>query len=234
MAFIKIDREFLQSDFWLREPFTYGQAWVDLIGMANWADKDKFFRHQHQRVKRGQIVTSQQALAERWKWSRNKVRTYLRNIERAGMVQIDSTTNYTTITIEKYGTYQDRPPTKRQEKAQLTASARPTDGQLTATQEEYRKKEYPNGYIYPSRADLRSYVEEEGLSADPDEIFDYYEAVGWEINGKPIKDWRAVCRRWKSYEKPKAEQSQEDQDAELHRLLDIMEKGGNIYDTTGS
>lgn len=147
MGFIKIDRELLQSDFWLREPFTYGQAWVDLIGLANWAEKDKFFRHQHQKVKRGQLVTSQQFLAERWKWSRNRVRTYLRNLERAGMVTTESTTNYTTVTIEKYALYQDKPPTKGQQNHQLTANARPTDGQLTATQEEYKEeKERKNIY----------------------------------------------------------------------------------------
>lgn len=147
MGFIKIDRELLQSDFWLREPFTYGQAWVDLIGLANWAEKDKFFRHQHQKVKRGQLVTSQQFLAERWKWSRNKVRTYLRNLERAGMVTTESTTNYTTVTIEKYALYQDKAPTKGQQNHQLKANARPTDGQLTATQEEYKEeKERKNIY----------------------------------------------------------------------------------------
>lgn len=147
MGFIKIDRELLQSDFWLREPFTYGQAWVDLIGLANWAEKDKFFRHQHQKVKRGQLVTSQQFLAERWKWSRNRVRTYLRNLERAGMVTTESTTNYTTVTIEKYALYQDKPPTKGQQNNQLKANAWPTDGQLTAIQEEYKEeKERKNIY----------------------------------------------------------------------------------------
>lgn len=147
MGFIKIDRELLQSDFWLREPFTYGQAWVDLIGLANWAEKDKFFRHQHQKVKRGQLVTSQQFLAERWKWSRTKVRTYLRNLERAGMVTTESTTNYTTVTIEKYALYQDKQPTKGQQNNQLKTNARPTESQLKDTQEEYKEeKERKNIY----------------------------------------------------------------------------------------
>ena len=93
-----------------------------------------------------------------------------------------------------------------------------------------RKKEISKDIYIPLRADLRAYVEEEGLKVDPDEIFDYYEALGWEIHGKVIKDWKAVCRRWKSYEKPKEEQSA-DETAELHRLLDMMERGENIYDT---
>ena len=53
------------------------------------------------------------------------------------------------------------------------------------------------------------------------------------INGKAVKDWRAVVRRWKNYGNPEQAASKEDEDAELHRLLEIMEKGGNIYDTTG-
>ena len=197
MGFIKIDRELLQSDFWLREPFTYGQAWVDLIGLANWAEKDKFFRHQHQKVKRGQLVTSQQFLAERWKWSRNKVRTYLRNLERAGMVTTESTTNYTTVTIEKYALYQDKAPTKGQQNHQLKANARPTDGQLTATQEEYKEeKERKNIYTPTASTEDRlsyggvfltdaEYDELEGMVEDKMAFLDVLDRVGEWLKDNP-------------------------------------------------
>ena len=128
--------------------------------------------------------------------------------------------------------YQDKPPTKSPPNNQRKANASPTDGQLSTTQEEYKNKEIPSVYI-PSRAELSAYVTEAAIPIDPDDIYDYYEAVGWEINGKPVKDWKALCRRWKQYDEPKKE-SQEEHDAEVNRLLDILEKGGSIYDTTGS
>lgn len=231
-TFFKIYRSLLDDPLWLSEPFTYGQAWVDLIGLANFADKDKFYRGQYQRVKRGQVVTSQQALAERWSWGRRKVSTFLRNLESAKMCTVTVTPYGTTITIEKYAFYQDT----RTAKSTTDGTAKSTtDAQRTHNGRTHNKKdkEGKEEIYIPSRADVAAYVSDKALPGDPDEIYDYYEAVGWEINGKPIKDWKAVVRRWKSYGKPKQAASKEDEDAELHRLLEIMEKGGNIYDTTG-
>lgn len=235
-TFFKVYRSLLDDPLWLSEPFTYGQAWVDLIGRANFADKDNFYRGRYQQIKRGQIATSQQELADRWKWSRHKVNTFLRNIECAGMVTTKSTTFGTTITIEKYALYQDARTTKGTTKEPRKDIGGTSEGHredIGGTQNKKEKKERREEGIYiPSRGDLASFIESEGLNADPDDVFDYYEAIGWEIGGKPIKDWRAVVRRWKQYEAPKAERkmSREEQDAEVLRLLDIMEHGGNIYE----
>ena len=229
-GFFKIERDFLTSAFWLSEPFTKPQAWVDLIGLANYADKTKYYKSTFQKIKRGQIVTSQQALAERWKWSRHKVSDFLRTLEAADMVTTEGTTHGTVITVVNYAIYQDAGSAKGATKGRKKDGSGTEEGQRRDTQEEYKKERIPSRVYIPSRADIRDYVDEEGLSADPDEIFDYYEALGWEINGKPIKDWRAVCRRWKQYERKQA-MSEEDEQAELHRLLDMMERGENIYDT---
>lgn len=228
MGFIKLDRKLFQSELWLREQFTYGQAWVDLIAMANWTDKDKFYRNQHQKVKRGQIVTSQQSLADRWKWSRRQVRTYLRNLNESNMVTIKSTRNYTTITIVNYAIYQDARPTDGPTNGQRKTNRRPTDDQQTTTQEESKEGKKEKIYI-PTRADVASYVSEKALPGDPDDVFDYYEAIGWEINGKPIKDWRAVVRRWKQYEPPEQKKTGLDMD-KVNEYLDKLERGESIYD----
>ena len=232
-GFFKIERDFLSSTFWLSEPFTKPQAWVDLIGLANYADKTKYYKSTFQKIKRGQIVTSKQALAERWKWSKHKVHAFLRTLEAAEMLTIESTTKGTLLTVVNYAIYQDAGNAQGTQKARRKERAGNAQGTLRDPQEEYRERKEEKIYI-PTRADVASYVSEKALPGDPDEIFDYYEAVGWEINGKPIKDWKAVVRRWKSYGKPEQPVSKEDEDAELHRLLEIMENGGNIYDTTGS
>lgn len=199
-GYIKLQRKLFESAFWLNEPFTMGQAWVDLIAMANYADNDHFYKGTFQRVKRGQIATSKKMLAERWRWSEGKVRRYLSNLERAQMVHIHSTTNGTLITIEKYAFYQDSRRTNGQTDGEQTASKRRADGEQTATKKEINKNK-GNGIYIPTRGEIAAYIADAGLSVDPDAVFDYYESIGWEINGKPIKDWRAVCRRWKNYEK---------------------------------
>lgn len=234
-TFFKVYRSLLDDPLWLSEPFTYGQAWVDLIGRANFADKDHFYRGQYQQIKRGQIATSQKELADRWKWSRHKVNTFLRNIERAGMVTTKATTTGTTITIEKYAVYQDTRTSKGTTKEPRKDIGGTSEGHrkdIGGTQNKKEKKERREEGIYiPSRVDLASFIESEGLNADPDDVFDYYEAIGWEIGGKPIKDWRAVVRRWKQYEAPKAEQTKRGTDWEkVNEYLDKLERGESIYD----
>ena len=227
-TFFKVYRSLLDDPLWLSEPFTYGQAWVDLIGLANFADKDKFYRGQYQRVKRGQVVTSQQALAERWSWGRRKVSTFLRNLESAKMCTVTVTPYGTTITIEKYAFYQDSRTTKGTTGSTTQST---TDAQRTHNGRTHNKKdkEGKEGIYIPSRGDLASFIESEGLNADPDDVFDYYEAVGWEIGGKPIKDWRAVVRRWKQYEAPKAEQAKRGLDMDkVNEYLDKLERGEPI------
>ena len=228
MAFIKLDRDLFESKLWLAEPFTKAQAWVDLIAMANFADKTKYYRGTFHKIKRGQVVTSQRTLAERWKWSKAKVATFIRTLVDAEMVTTDNTNRWTVLTIVNYAKYQDKPTTKRPQTNPQSDHEATTERPQKGLQEEYKNKEIPSVYI-PTRAELSAYVSEDGLQADADAIYDYYESVGWEINGKPIKDWRAVCRRWKQYDEPKKE-SQEEHDAEVNRLLDILEKGGSIYE----
>ena len=197
-GFFKIERDFLGSPFWLSEEFTKPQAWIDLIGLANYADKTKYYKGTFQKVKRGQIVTSQQALANRWKWSRHRVSDFLRTLEAAEMVTTERTTNGTLLTVVNYGFYQSDGSAKGPRTGQRKDAGGTLDGHRRDIQEESKeRKEIKKGYTTPpTRADVAAYIEEKGLQVDPDRFMDYYEAIGWEINGRPIKDWRAACRRW--------------------------------------
>lgn len=197
MGFIKLNRKLFESSLWTSEPFTRGQAWVDLIAMANFADRDKFYRGSVQRVQRGQIVTSTRALAERWNWSKKRVSGFLRALERAQMVTRDGTTRWTTLTLENYDFYQSEGTTEEPQKGTRRRRKGATEEPQRVLQEEGKEGKKGNGETKPpTRADVAAYIEEKGLQVDPDRFMDYYEAIGWEINGRPIKDWRAACRRW--------------------------------------
>ena len=108
----KVYRDLLTEELWTSEKFTTGQAWVDLIGMANYADVEKIYKGQFQQVRRGQIVTSIRALAERWHWSREKTNRTLKSFEMAKMLTMTTTTNGTVLTLENYDKYQGGQATK--------------------------------------------------------------------------------------------------------------------------
>lgn len=215
-TFIKLDRNILQWQ-WYKDHNTK-EVFIHLLLKAN----IKPHGFMGVTIGRGELATSIRSLADETGLTLKNVRTALKHLEATGEVAIKRHSRFSVISILSYDRYQD----KRHSSGQ-------SSGNQVATIKEYKnEKNIPSVYI-PTRAELSAYISEEGLRADPDAIYDYYESVGWEINGKPIKDWRAVCRRWKQYDEPKKE-SQEEHDAEVNRLLDILEKGGSIYDTTGS
>jgi len=105
-----VNRALLHSDRWLSEPFTRGQAWVDMFGLAQ--HTKGFFRVRGIQVDvdRGQLGYSQVTLAKRWRWSRNKVRRYLKELENNGDITLETKQQNiditTIITIIKYDLWQ--------------------------------------------------------------------------------------------------------------------------------
>lgn len=101
-----VNRKLLDSERWLSEPFTRGQAWLDMFGLAQ--HTDSFFRIRGIRVsvKRGQLAYSQLSLAKRWNWSRNKVRRYLKELEKDGDIEQQNNEVTTVITIKNYDLWQ--------------------------------------------------------------------------------------------------------------------------------
>lgn len=244
-GFFKIQREYLETSEWANgEPFDEAKAWIDIVGRANYAEAEIFYRGKYQRVHRGQLATSEVYLANRWNWSRGRVRRFLRNLIDASRITTDKTRVGTIITVVNYDIYQDKRP--RNKTTNDTANGRQTD--ITrynlGTQKKKNKEEKEEGGTRarargtPTLDEVSLFVSEEGLDVDPDRFWNYYEGVGWKVSGRPIENWQAICRRWdgtEDYGKPKDKRmTEEEEQAELHRLLDILEQGGNIYDTSGS
>ena len=50
----------------------------------------------------------------------------------------------------------------------------------------------------PALEDIRAYCRQRNNAVDPQRFYDYYEANGWKVGGQPIRDWRAMVRRWES------------------------------------
>lgn len=105
-GWIKLHRSITDNPLWSAEPFTKGQAWVDLMLSANFTDNDIIIKGQLIKLKRGQQARSELTLSKQWKWSRNKVRRFLELLKKQGM--IESETNHLTsiITICNYCNYQ--------------------------------------------------------------------------------------------------------------------------------
>ena len=124
-GWIKVYRQIEDGDLWLKEPFTRGQAWLDLIIFANHKDGSFWIQGVEIKVKRGQIAWSEVTMAKRWKWSRGKVRRFLKWLKNDGKTVQQSIQQKTTIiTLVNYNKWQQDGQGLVQPTVQLTDSRR--------------------------------------------------------------------------------------------------------------
>lgn len=78
-GYIKISRKmFIDDPFWdERRQFSRAEAWIDLIQLASWRDRQQIVGATVVSLKRGELLASERFLSERWQWSRSKVRRFL-------------------------------------------------------------------------------------------------------------------------------------------------------------
>jgi len=101
----KLNRSIFNNKWWLAEPFTKSQSWIDLIGHANYEDGILFIRNNEIKVKRGQIAWGERYMAKRWRWSRGKVRRFINELiyEQQIVPQKNSIISlYSIVNYEKY------------------------------------------------------------------------------------------------------------------------------------
>lgn len=106
-GWIKLHRKILESDLWnSKEPFGVRDAWIDLLLLANHADRKILFDGDPYIVKRGQHVTSIRKLSERWHWGIKKTSKYLKVLESEKMIALKISKRGTHLTILNYAKYQ--------------------------------------------------------------------------------------------------------------------------------
>lgn len=127
-SYIKLDRGLKNNSLWLSEkPFTKGQAWVDLLMLAQGTEKHRSYRGRQQKLERGNVYTSIYFLSDRWGWSRMKVYRFLEKLMLDEMIVVQGwktdettfrtvhrtttetnfkTTDETTISIVNWALYQ--------------------------------------------------------------------------------------------------------------------------------
>lgn len=105
--YFAVSRSLIQSDLWLAEPFSRGQAWIDLIGLARWKAGHARVKGVRIELERGQLCWSEVKLAERWQWSRGKVRRFLDELETEQQIVQQKSSVTSVISLLNYDRYQN-------------------------------------------------------------------------------------------------------------------------------
>lgn len=106
-GWLKLYRSIQNHWLWEDKPFSRGQAFIDLLLMANHKDNKILFNGELIEIKRGSRITSLRQLSDAWGWSTTKVKKFLELLEKENMITVKSDNKKTLVTIENYGIYQD-------------------------------------------------------------------------------------------------------------------------------
>lgn len=150
-GFIKLDRQIAENWLWNKKPFSEGQAWIDLILLADYKDHKNPYKGEIVTYKRGTVNLSISALAIRWGWGRDRARRFLHLLESDGMLHLNATTNRTTITLVNYGKYQDVPTVNKATNRQRAMQR--------VDNEQYTPKEYKERKEYKENICEKTYEE---------------------------------------------------------------------------
>lgn len=122
-GFIVLHRKLLEWGWY--DDTNMVRLWLHLLLMANFREKS----WHGQIIKRGQLVTGREELANQTGLSVQQVRTCLDRLIECGCITKETTNRYTLITICKYSDYQDLP----EENNQQTTNKQPTNNQQITT-----------------------------------------------------------------------------------------------------
>lgn len=116
-GWISLYRQIVDNWIWKsNEPFDKRSAWISLLLKANHKDTKIMLDNKIIEIKKGSFITSEVKLSTEWKWGRKKVRTFLQSLEADKMLTKNSTSKYTSITIENWDLYQNVEQQKEQQR----------------------------------------------------------------------------------------------------------------------
>lgn len=105
-GWISLHRQIQDHWLWEQKPFAQGQAWIDLLLLAYHEDVQRPYKGKLKTYHKGEIHCSLSFLADRWGWSRRRVRRFINLLENAQMVSARVSTGDTVISLVNWGKFQ--------------------------------------------------------------------------------------------------------------------------------
>ena len=105
-SWISLHREIQKHWLWADKPFSKGQAWIDMLLLANHSDNKFLLGNELIEIKEGSFVTSELKLMERWGWGKSKTRAFLDLLQSDSMIvkktDHKKTTGYQPVVLFLY------------------------------------------------------------------------------------------------------------------------------------
>jgi hypothetical protein len=138
-GWIKMHRQVVTNWVYDDKPFSRFHAWTDLLLSASHEDKKFVFGNELIEIERGSFISSELKLADRWGWSKTKVRNFLELLEKDKMIIKKSDRKKTTINICNYCIYQDSETIKEPLKNHQSTTEKPLKNTIKNYKNEKKK-----------------------------------------------------------------------------------------------
>lgn len=206
-GWVKLHRKFINWE-WYDEP-NVKSVFIDLILNAN---HQASAWHGHE-IEKGSFVTSVADIAARNGLTTQQVRSALTKLEKTGEISKKSTNKNTLIIVLGYAKYQDLFVEEQQTNNKQITNKQQTNNKQTTNSlynkneknEEnekniYKREPYKDStdmYISaPTLDEVKRYIRDNSLKTNAQDFYDYYEGNGWTVARAPMRNWKAMCRKW--------------------------------------
>lgn len=194
-TWIKLNRNILEWR-WFKDGNTL-QIFLYLLLSANTKDNE----YRTITIHRGEVVRTQERIAEDTGLTRQQVRTVLCKLEATKEITKETRSGTVVISISNYNKYQD----SNQDFNQAITNDQPRyknnkkDKNIEIPSKEGTKKNALR-FTPPTVEEVSAYCLERKNAVDPDSFVSFYESKGWMIGKNKMKDWKAAVRTWERKE----------------------------------
>jgi|GEM_PF-646247 len=105
-GWITLHRRIMHHWVWQEKPFSYGQAWTDILLECNHAERKQLIKKKLITTSRGQSSNSLRTWAERWGWSVSATRHFFDLLKSDKMISMENMHVTTRLSVLNYDTYQ--------------------------------------------------------------------------------------------------------------------------------
>lgn len=228
-GWIKLYRQSEENPLYFSEPFDRWHAWQDLLLIVNHERKQFISKGQLITLEPGQTVTSDRILAQRWHWSREKVRRFLKLLNDTSMCTIKRTTNGTILTVINWAKFQGTQTTdETTDETTGKTTDETTDETLTRMNKNDKKGKKcvsaPSQSLTPSLDEVKAYCRERGFThVNAEKFWNLYESRNWLDNGQPFK-WKQRLAYWEAKDMAKEETSPKKEHISKDDIRDMAER----------
>jgi hypothetical protein len=195
-GWIKTYREL--ENHWIWNNDKYLKCWLWFLFRANHCKNKILIGAEFIEIERGEFITSISKIGLASGMSLQSTRTFLALLEKDKMINKQTTSKLTKITICNYEYYQNGQQTKNKPTNKHVTQSQQGDNTIVTTDKNEKndiknEKNEKKGFIPPTLEDVISYFKENGYSEESArKVFKYYSTLDWhDSKGNKIRNWKS-------------------------------------------